>query len=52
MKKIYENFEVIKVIEVVLEAARTGKIGDGKFFVLPVEQVVRVRTGETDSKAI
>jgi len=33
-------------------AARTGKIGDGKIFVRPVEQVVRIRTGETDESAI
>ncbi len=40
------------VIETIINAARTGKIGDGKIFVLPVEQVVRVRTGETDQEAI
>jgi len=33
-------------------AAKTGKIGDGKIFVLPVERVVRVRTGERDLEAI
>ncbi|MCI5117049.1 MAG: P-II family nitrogen regulator [Candidatus Electrothrix sp. AW2] len=49
---IVDSDRVEKVIEVVVEAARTGKIGDGKIFVLPVEQVVRVRTGETDSQAI
>lgn len=41
-----------KVVDAVIEAARTGKIGDGKIFVLPVEKVVRVRTGETNSDAI
>ena len=49
---IVEAEIVDKVVEVVVEAARTGKIGDGKIFVLPVERVVRVRTGETDSEAI
>ncbi len=49
---IVEAEMVDKIIEVVVEAARTGKIGDGKIFVLPVEKVVRVRTGETDSEAI
>ena len=49
---IVEAEMVDKVIDVVVEAARTGKIGDGKIFVLPVEKVVRVRTGETDSEAI
>ncbi|MCI5131246.1 MAG: P-II family nitrogen regulator [Candidatus Electrothrix sp. EH2] len=41
-----------KVVDVVIEAARTGKIGDGKIFVLPVEKVIRVRTGETNSEAV
>ncbi|MCI5165152.1 MAG: P-II family nitrogen regulator [Candidatus Electrothrix sp. GM3_4] len=49
---IVETDMVDKVIDVVVEAARTGKIGDGKIFILPVEKVVRVRTGETDSDAI
>jgi nitrogen regulatory protein P-II 1 len=52
MEIIVESEMVDKVIEVVVEAARTGKIGDGKIFVLPVEKTVRVRTGETDSDAI
>ena len=52
MEIIVDADQVDKVIEVVVEAARTGKIGDGKIFVLPVEKIVRVRTGETDSEAI
>ena len=39
-------------IEAIVKAARTGKIGDGKIFVTPVEQIVRIRTGETDEAAI
>ncbi len=39
-------------IEAIIKAARTGKIGDGKIFVSAVEQVVRIRTGETDESAI
>ena len=39
-------------IEAIVKAARTGKIGDGKIFVTAVEQVVRIRTGETDEAAI
>ena len=39
-------------IEAIIKAAHTGKIGDGKIFVLPVEQVVRIRTGETNEAAI
>ncbi|MCE2989188.1 MAG: P-II family nitrogen regulator [Burkholderiales bacterium] len=41
-----------RVIDAIMAAARTGKIGDGKIFVLPVEQVVRIRTGETGAEAI
>ena len=39
-------------VEAIVKAARTGKIGDGKIFVTPVEQVVRIRTGETGTDAI
>jgi len=41
-----------KVVEVITESAKTGKIGDGKIFVSAVEQVVRIRTGETDEAAV
>ena len=41
-----------KVVETIREAARTGQIGDGKIFVLPVEKVVRIRTGEADRDAL
>ena len=41
-----------KVVEVILEQAKTGKIGDGKVFVLPVEKAVRIRTRETGKDAI
>jgi len=40
------------VIEAIVKAARTGKIGDGKIFVSSVDKVVRIRTGETDEAAI
>ena len=40
------------VIETIENAARTGKIGDGKIFVYDLEQVIRIRTGEMDSEAI
>ena len=43
---------VDQVIEAIEGAARTGKIGDGKIFVTPVEQVVRIRTGETGESAL
>ncbi|MGA7950627.1 MAG: P-II family nitrogen regulator [Thiobacillaceae bacterium] len=41
-----------KAIEAIVGAARTGKIGDGKIFVYPVEQVIRIRTGEEGEAAI
>ncbi len=41
-----------QVIESISKAANTGKIGDGKIFVLPLEQVVRIRTGETGNDAL
>ncbi|MDR3300252.1 MAG: P-II family nitrogen regulator [Candidatus Accumulibacter sp.] len=40
------------VIDSIIKAARTGKIGDGKIFVMPVEQVIRIRTGETGEVAL
>ena len=43
---------VEQVLEAIVKAARTGKIGDGKIFVTTVDQVVRIRTGETDESAI
>ncbi len=44
--------QVDTAIDAIVKAARTGKIGDGKIFVTTVEQVVRIRTGETDEAAI
>jgi len=44
--------DVDRCIETITNAAKTGKIGDGKIFVTNVEQVVRIRTGETDQDAI
>ena len=43
---------VEQVLEAMTKAANTGKIGDGKIFVTPLEQVIRIRTGETGSEAI
>ncbi len=39
-------------VEAIVKAAHTGKIGDGKIFIMSVEQVIRIRTGETDEAAI
>jgi nitrogen regulatory protein P-II 1 len=41
-----------QVVQIIREAANTNKIGDGKIFVIPVEEAVRVRTGETGSDAV
>jgi len=41
-----------QVVEVISNTARTGKIGDGKIFITPLEQVIRIRTGETGPEAV
>jgi nitrogen regulatory protein P-II 2 len=43
---------VDEVIEAIIESARTGKVGDGKIFVTPLEHVCRIRTGETGNNAL
>lgn len=43
---------VARTIEAISVAAKTGQIGDGKIFVVPIEQAVRIRTGETDHDAL
>jgi nitrogen regulatory protein P-II 2 len=47
-----ESDQVDKVVEAINAAAKTGQIGDGKIFVLPLEHAVRIRTGETDAAAL
>ena len=49
---VVDTFDTEKVIDTVTAAARTGKIGDGKVFVLPVEHAVRIRTEEIGEKAV
>ena len=49
---IIADEDVERVIDVIIENARSGKIGDGKIFILPVEGVVRIRTGERDEAAL
>jgi len=44
--------QVDDVVELITQSARTGKIGDGKIFVSPIEKIVRIRTGEEDEEAI
>lgn len=47
-----EDTQVDEIIEVISKAAATGKIGDGKIFVSPLEQVIRIRTGESGADAL
>ena len=44
--------DVDRCVDAVVNVARTGKIGDGKIFITPVERVVRIRTGELDDTAV
>lgn len=48
---VSESF-VERTVETLMNAARTGHIGDGKIFVLPVERIYRIRTGEVDTSAV
>ena len=52
MEIIVDATQVDEIIETIQKAAHTGKIGAGKIFVLPVEEVIRVRTGEIGKEAI
>lgn len=48
---VSENF-VETTVQAIMEGARTGEVGDGKIFVLPVEKIYRIRTGEEDTAAV
>jgi nitrogen regulatory protein P-II 1 len=52
MEMVVDDDSVEQVTNTIVEAARTGKIGDGKIFVTDVEKIIRIRTGESDSEAI
>ncbi|MGB3616447.1 MAG: P-II family nitrogen regulator [Elainellaceae cyanobacterium] len=49
---VVENAQADMVVEKIISAARTGEIGDGKIFVSPVDEIIRIRTGEKDIEAI
>jgi nitrogen regulatory protein P-II 1 len=49
---IVQDSMVQQVVETIMNSARTGRIGDGKIFVVPVEEVVRIRTGERGEDAL
>jgi nitrogen regulatory protein P-II 1 len=52
LEVLADDAEAAAVVEVIVKAASTGTIGDGKIWTTPVDQVVRVRTGERGSEAI
>jgi nitrogen regulatory protein P-II 1 len=52
LELVLDDSLVPQVLKTIQESVKTGKIGDGKIFVLPVEEVIRIRTGETGSAAI
>jgi nitrogen regulatory protein P-II 1 len=52
LELVVSEKDVDSIISVIMESAKTGKIGDGKIFVSPVEKIVRIRTGEQDEEAI
>lgn len=52
LELVLDDSQLPQVLKAIRESAQTGKIGDGKIFVLPVEEVIRIRTGETGSAAI
>ena len=49
---VVPNDQVERAIDAIVKSARTGKIGDGKIFVSPLDQVIRIRTGELDNDAL
>ena len=52
LEVVVDDAQLDAALEAIQNAAHTGRIGDGKIFVLPVEDVIRIRTGETGSDAI
>ena len=52
MEVVTSDDKVDKVVETIINHARTGRIGDGKIFVYPVAEVIRIRTGETGDAAV
>jgi nitrogen regulatory protein PII len=52
LKLCVRSDETDKAVKAIVEAARSGEVGDGKIFVYPIEQVVRIRTGETNEQAL
>ena len=49
---VLNDEEVENCVKLIVDSAKTGKIGDGKIFVTPIEEVIRIRTGESGSEAV
>ncbi len=49
---VVDDKKVTKIVNIIIKSARTGEIGDGKIFISPVTNVIRIRTGEKGKKAI
>ncbi|WP_333783962.1 nitrogen regulator P-II GlnB [Thermocrinis sp.] len=49
---VVKDEDVEKVVETIMKTAQTGRVGDGKIFVIPIEDVIRIRTGERGEQAI
>ncbi|KPN74866.1 MULTISPECIES: P-II family nitrogen regulator [Neisseria] len=49
---VLSDADVERAVETIIETARSGKIGDGKIFILPVEEAIRIRTGERSDAAV
>ncbi|MEY3298328.1 MAG: hypothetical protein RLZZ597_1588 [Cyanobacteriota bacterium] len=49
---VVDDTQVDTVVDRIISAARTGEIGDGKIFVSPVDKIIRIRTGETNTEAV
>ena len=52
LEVVVEDADVQKAVTAISDAARTGKVGDGKIFIAPLENVIRIRTGESGSDAV
>ncbi|MFN3870050.1 MAG: P-II family nitrogen regulator [Aquificaceae bacterium] len=49
---IVRDEDVEKVVQTIIKTAQTGRVGDGKIFIIPIEEVIRIRTGERGEQAI
>ena len=52
LEVVLDDAQVDQAVDAIVQAARTGRIGDGKIFVSPLERAVRIRTGERDEQAL